>query len=156
MLSSLAELANERKLQYQTMDDVKKWTEKNEEWFISVFGLPASFVFSISFFYNTFNNFTPGQEDESGPNGCKEMTETTRVSLYYGKSGRLETKFERLKLDPYRSYPNEVSTFEGSSMFFTELLFKLTSTLCSFPEDEKFSSPLMEAIWKISGKKSKS
>lgn len=152
LLSSLAEQSDQSLLQYQNMEVIKKWIEKNEEWFISVFGLPASFVFSISFFYNTFR---PGLEDESTPLGCKEMKETTRVSLHYGKDGNLLTKFERLKPDPYYSYPNDVSTFAGSSLFFSELSTKLTSTLSSFPKDEKFTSPLMEAIWKLAGKNSK-
>lgn len=153
LLQSLAEQTDQSKLQYQTLEDIKKWTEKNEEWFISVFGIPASFVFTISFFYNTFRS---GLEDESTPLGCKEMKETTRVSLHYGKDGNLLTKFERLRPDPYHSYPNEVSIFEGSSLFFSELSTKLTSTLSSFPEDENFKSPLMEAIWKLSAKNSKS
>ena len=147
LLSSLAEQIDPNEIQYKNLETVKKWTEKNEASFISIFGIPATFVFSITFFYNTF--FTPGQEHESIPNGCKSIKETTKVSLDYGKSGKLETRLERLRDAPFN---DDVTTFEGSSMFFSELATKLTGTLFEFPEDEKFKSPLMEGILWFVGK----
>lgn len=151
LLNSLSEQIDPNDLQYKNLEAVQKWTEKNEASFISIFGIPATFVFSITFFYNTF--FTPGHEyetlNETIPNGCKSIKETTKVSLDYGKSGKLETKLERLRDAPFN---DDVTIFEGSSMFFSELASKLTGTLFEFPEDEKFKSPLMEAILWFTGK----
>lgn len=147
LLNSLSKQIDPNDLQYKNLEAVQKWTEKNEASFISIFGIPATFVFSITFFYNTF--FTPEHEHESLPNGCKSVKETTEVSLNYGKNGKLVTKLERLRDAPFN---DDVAIFEGSSMFFSELASKLTGTLFEFPEDEKFKSTLMEAILWFTGK----